>query len=110
MRRYLTVLGLLAALGGCAALADPFQRDDTYAATGVNDDNLRAMIVNPVDLQHGTGAPDTLGLPAATAVARYRNDNVKQLPETTLSEVGGGAGSGGQGSSGGNTAASGGTQ
>jgi hypothetical protein len=109
MRRYLTLLGLLAALGGCAAMADPFQRPDTYVATGVNDDNLRAMIANPVDLQHGVAAPDTVGLNAAAAVARLRNDNVRQLPSSTLSDIGGGAGTGGQ-STGGATGATGGAQ
>ena len=58
MRRYLTVFGLLAALGGCAGLLDPYEREGTWSPNGTNDDNLRAMVVNPVDLQHGTGAPD----------------------------------------------------
>jgi hypothetical protein len=109
MRRVLTLLGLLVALGGCAGLTDPFKRPDTYVATGVNDDNLRAMIVNPVDLQHGVGAPDTTGLNAAAAVARLRNDNVHQLPSSNLSDIGSGAGAGGQ-ASGGTTGATGGTQ
>ena len=101
MGRYLTLVGVLATLGGCAAMVDPFQREGTYVSTGVNEDNLRAMIVNPVDLQHGTGPADTLGVTSATAVSRLRNDNVKALPDSTLSQIGSSAGTGGQGGGGG---------
>ena len=109
MGRYLSLLGVLTALGGCAGMIDPYMRSDTYSATGVNDDNLRAMIVNPVDLQHGTGATDTIGVTAAAAVGRLRNDSVKVLPDSTLSDVGSSAGSGGQSSTGSGTS-QGGTQ
>lgn len=98
MRRNLTLLAVLVGLGGCAGLADPYQREGTWAPTGVNDDNLRAMVVNPADLQQGTGPKDTMGVGAVTAVTRYREDKLKQLPDSTLSNVGGSAGSGGQGS------------
>src|SRR5271155_792573 len=101
MRRFLTMLGLLGALGGCAGLIDPYPREGTWTPSGSNDDNLRAMVVNPVDLQHGTGSPDSLGVTAATAVSRLRNDNVKQLPEGSISGIAAGAGSGGQGGGGG---------
>ena len=101
MRRYLTVFGLLAALGGCAGMLDPYQREGTWSPAGTNDDNLRAMVVNPVDLQHGTGANDSVGVIAATAVNRLRNDNVKTLPSAGISGIASGAGSGGQGGSGG---------
>jgi len=93
-------LGVLALLGGCAGLADPFQREGTWSTSRINDDNLRAMIVNPVDLQQGAGPPDTLGAEAAAAVTRLRADNVKTLPDSTLSSVGSSAGSGGQQSTG----------
>jgi hypothetical protein len=101
MRPYLTLLGVLASLGGCAGLEDPYQRAGTWAPTGINAENLRLMVVNPVDLQQGTGAKDTLGVEASVPVARLRNDNVKILPDSTLSQVGGSAGSGGQGGGGG---------
>jgi hypothetical protein len=101
MGRYLTLLGVLLAISGCAGLDDPYKRAGTWAPTNINDDNLRAMVVNPVDLQQGAAAKDSLGVTAATAVARYRSDNVKILPDSTLSSVGGSAGSGGQGSTGG---------
>lgn len=100
MRRYLTVLGLLAALGGCAGLEDPYQRAGTWRPEGDNDANLRAMVANPVDLQHGTGASEALGVTATEAVTRYRNDTVKALPDTNFSGIGpslGGQGSGGGG-------------
>jgi len=100
MRRYLTSLILLALLGGCAGLEDPYRRAGTYAPTGINDDNLRLMVVNPVDLQQGKGPPDTTGTSAVAAVVRYRTDNIKQLPDSTISSVAGSAGSGGQSSTG----------
>jgi hypothetical protein len=96
MGRYLTLLGVLASLGGCAGLADPYQRAGTWAPTDVNADNLRAMVVNPIDLQQGKGPPDTIGIGATTAVTRYRTDTVKELPTSTLSTVGGQSGTGGQ--------------
>ena len=101
MRRCLAILAVLVSVSGCAGLADPFMREGTYSATGVNDDNLRAMVVNPVDLEQGTGAHDTLGFSAVDPVIRLRQDKVKELPSSTLSTVGNTSGSGGQGSGGG---------
>jgi hypothetical protein len=90
-------LSVLALLGGCAGLKDPYLRSGTYVPTGVNDENLRLMAVNPVDLQQGKGPPDTTGTNAVAAVTRYRTDNIKQLPDSVISSVAGGAGAGGQG-------------
>lgn len=98
MRPYLTLLGVLAILGGCAGMIDPYQRAGTWNPTEVNAENLRLMVVNPVDLQQGSGAKDTPGVEAAVAVARQRTDTVKQLPDSALAQVGSTAGSGGQGS------------
>jgi hypothetical protein len=91
MHAKLIALGLLAMLGGCSGplgLDDPFQRQGTWAATGVNDANLRAMVVDPVDLQHGSGATDSIGVTATSAVVRMRTDNIKNLPDTNLSGIG----------------------
>ncbi len=101
MRPYLTLLGVLAILGGCAGLIDPYKREGTWNPPEVNAENLRLMVVNPVDLQQGSGAKDTPGVEAAVAVARQRSDGVKQLPDSALSQIGGTAGSGGQAPSGG---------
>ena len=98
MQRYLIVLGMLVAVSGCAGLVDPYQREGTWSATHVNDDNLRAMVANPVDLQQGTGAKDTPGIEAAVPVTRLREDKVKTLPQSNLVTSVGSAGSGGQGS------------
>jgi len=100
MQRYLTLLGVLACVSGCAGLADPYVRAGTWAPTGVNAENLRAMVVNPVDLQQGTAARDTVGVEASIPVIRLREDRVKELPSSTLSSVGGSSGSGGQASGG----------
>jgi hypothetical protein len=100
MRGFLALPVVLVCLGGCAGLADPFQRQGTWQATGVNADNLRAMVANPADLRQGRGAPDTNGLEAAAAVTRLRDDKLKRLPGSGLSNIGGSSGSGGQGGGG----------
>jgi type IV pilus biogenesis protein CpaD/CtpE len=66
-----------AVLFGCA---DPYQRAGTWHATGVNDDNLRAMLADPADLAWGVALPGSDGQAAAAAVARLRGGQVKALP------------------------------
>jgi hypothetical protein len=95
MIRTLALVAAVLSVTGCAGLLDPYQRAGTWSATGVNDDNLRAMINNPLDLQRGAGTNVTEGQEAVVAVSRFRSGNVKDLPSSNLSEVGGSAGSGG---------------
>ena len=89
MRRLTLLLRLLllcAALPGCA-LTDPQTRPGTWQPTGANDANLRAMIADPHDLVHGQAGSGTEAAVAARAVARYRADNVKDLPDSALAPV-----------------------
>jgi type IV pilus biogenesis protein CpaD/CtpE len=76
-------------------MMDPYQRTGTWENSGINDANLRAMISNPLDLQRGAGASSSEGQEAVAAVTRFRTGSVKELPSSTLSEVGGSSGSGG---------------
>jgi hypothetical protein len=84
MRSLLPVL-LLFALGGCT---DPFLRAGTWHPEGVNDANLRAMILDPRDLDRGASEPGTNGQLAAAAVTRLRRGNVKPLADSGISKIG----------------------
>lgn len=77
----------LVLLSGCAG-PEPFDRPNTWRATGVNDSNLAAMVVRPADLARGrgTGLPD--GQVTATAVDRLRSGQVKPLTNGSSSAGG----------------------
>lgn len=85
-------LTLLLALPACS---DRWNRDGTWRATGVNDQNLHAMVAYPSDLSMGQSSPDTNGQLAAAAVDRLLHDRVKQLPGGNISQVGAGSVMGG---------------
>ena len=81
---------LLAALGlsanACAQL-DPTTKPGEWHPSGANEANLVAMVANPADLSRGVQARQVDGLQAAAAVARFRQGNVKALPDSGLAEV-----------------------
>lgn len=91
---------LLAALlvGGCAT--EPWDREGTWRATGVNDANLRAMIVDPAHLSRGAqpavasrgeaAARSTgrLGFPASPSQGVTAGPGVPNLPPLRTSDVG----------------------
>lgn len=80
-------VGLLCALGGCAA-TDPLLDRTAWRPTGANEANIAAQVVNPVDLVHGrqpVGGAD--GDMAAAAVQRLRTGHVKALPDSALSDL-----------------------
>jgi hypothetical protein len=56
-------------LGGCAV--EPWDRDGAWRATGTNDANLRAMIVDPAHLSRGA-QPATPARAEAAALAAGR--------------------------------------
>jgi hypothetical protein len=62
------ILLALTPLALVACDADPMDRPGTLRAAGVNDTNLRAMVVNPAELQSGAAAADARGAAAASAV------------------------------------------
>jgi hypothetical protein len=100
MRQSFAIAAVCLMLSGCAGMLDPYERDGTWKITGVNDDNLRQMLLDPLDMHRGSGATVADGFEAAPAVARLRTGTVKELPSSTLSEVGGSSGSGGAGNTG----------
>ncbi len=83
---------LLALLSGCAG-PEPFDRPNTWRATGINDSNLAAMAVRPGDLARGRGTAPTDGQAVAAAVDRLRAGRVKSFSDAG----GGGVASGGAG-------------
>jgi type IV pilus biogenesis protein CpaD/CtpE len=76
---------LLAGLAGCS---DPYLQAGTWHATGVNNDNLRAMVADPADLVRGVSQPGTDGQLAAAAVARLRTGQVKALQGDSIAKIG----------------------
>ena len=99
-------------LGGCSEYE--VDRPGTWQATGVNERNLRAMLVDPADYRAGTGAITARGDSASRAVTRLGNERRRQLIDATVSRVGpsgpsGDSGSGGP-APGSGTGAGGGTQ
>ncbi len=80
-------LVLLAAIGlaGCDAI-DPLHRAGLWQPNGANGADLALQVANPADLVRGTGATTTDGQVAAAAVARLREDKVKKLPASDVSD------------------------
>ena len=77
-------------LSACAA--DPIDNPGTWKAPpkGLtsNDENLRAMVVNPQDLNQGQGEPTSEGVTAARAARRELTGNRAPLPfSNTLSNL-----------------------
>jgi hypothetical protein len=86
-RRPVRLLPWLVALmlGGCHQ--DPFQRPGTWAPTGANDANLRAMVAQPADLVTGHGTETGLAAEAAPPVARLLSGRRLPLPAESASGV-----------------------
>lgn len=83
----LALLAIVAALGvtGCA---DPeIDRPGTWKPTGINDQNLRAMLADPQDLSGGTGALTARGNSASRAVTRLLIDRRRPLLDASVSQV-----------------------
>ncbi len=87
-KRQLLLGGVTVLCWSLNACSDPYLRDGTWHATGVNSDNLRAMVANPADLKWGASAPGTEGQLAATAVARFRTGQLKPMSGDTISKLG----------------------
>lgn len=79
----------LVLVSGCAG-PEPFDRPNTWRATGINDSNLAAMVVRPADLARGRGTGPADGQVLSTAVERLRSGQVKPLTNGS-SGAGGGA-------------------
>lgn len=77
----------MALLSGCAA-PDDFSRPGTWQATGANDTNLRAMLVEPSHAVQGVAAPAERAQPAATAIRRLEQGRRPVLPDSRASTIG----------------------
>jgi len=95
----IAALALLSLAGCQTATSDPFDKPYTWKVSGINDDNLRAMLVNPNDMVVGQGARGSNGVLANAAVSRVLQDKVKPLPTVSTGGAlpGGGTGGGGGG-------------
>jgi len=80
---------LLLGLGGCTTgiTEDPIDRPGTWRATGVNDQNLQAMIATPSHLERGVGATTDRGQAGSLAVTRLCADQRRRLPVVNASRV-----------------------
>jgi hypothetical protein len=78
---------VLLLLGAGCAHQDPIDRPGTWRATGANDHNLRAMIVNPADLTRGATASMDRGNAGANAATRLFIEQRRALPTLSSSQV-----------------------
>jgi len=89
-----SAVGLLM-LTGCDQI-DPLQRPYMWHATGINEQNIAAMAVNPADLVHGRDSPQRRVVVESDGVTRLWTG--KQLPllsDTPGSSTSGSSSSGG---------------
>jgi hypothetical protein len=77
---------LFLALAGCNQ-TDPYLRDGVWRPTGVNDDNLRAMVAVPSDLLAAMPPAPAHGGLAAAAVRRLLQDHVRPLPDSGVAQI-----------------------
>ena len=92
---------LLAAAASLAACtADPFERPGTVAPRGLNDANLRAMVVDPAHLRRGVGTDATRGDAGTKPVDLLRSGKRPALPGNGAAapsiDMNGGPGNGGR--------------
>jgi hypothetical protein len=83
---------LLLMLLVCVGCSDqyPLDRPYTWRPTGANDSNLRAMIANPGDLEHGEAATTERGSAAAIAATRLFVERRRPLLTTSTASGFGG--------------------
>ncbi len=81
------LVALLLAMPGCAQTDADIP--GTWRPSGVNDQNLRAMLANPADAYGGVGATTSRGDSGGRAVTRLLTDRRRQLLDVTSSRIGG---------------------
>jgi hypothetical protein len=75
-----------ATLGGCDFM-DPYQRPGNWRPSGVNEANLRAMLVNPADLSAPAPSSGQDGALSTAAVQRLHDGKAKPLPPSDIAPV-----------------------
>ncbi len=86
--RLLLTLLLLAGCAPGGPWGNDFTRPGTWAPSGVNDANLRAMLANPADATRGQAASTERAAPATLAIRRLERDSRRALPNANASRVG----------------------
>jgi hypothetical protein len=91
----------VAALLAAACTDDPFERPGTVAPRGLNDANLRAMVVDPAHLRRGVDASTARGDAGSRPVDLLRSGKRPALAaaggaSSTVDAGMGGAGNGGR--------------
>jgi pilus assembly protein CpaD len=90
--RYIATPPVCSPWTGVSTASAEVNANPTRADLGCSDlNNLGAMVADPHDLVKGASDPYAYGDTAATAVTRYRSDEVKALPRSGGFTVGGGA-------------------
>jgi hypothetical protein len=87
----------LVGLTGCDQI-DPLQRPYMWHPTGVNEQNIAAMAVNPADLVHGRDSPQRRAVVESDGVTRLWTGHQLPLMSDTPGAASGGSSSGGGGS------------
>lgn len=78
---------LLLGLAGCAGLDDPFKREGTWQAEGLNDKNISAMVAHPEDLRRGVDDEVSPAILSVAAIQRLMTDHLKPLSQDDIGPV-----------------------
>ena len=89
----LLALAAVAAGPGCA-FTEPYDRPGTWRPTGAMEANIVAQLARPSDYVSGVPYAPVSTAPLSAAVARWRNDQVKPLPDSAISKIQAGTNSG----------------
>ncbi len=87
-RRRLVGLLALTAVGIAGCGQPEIDRPGTWKPTGINEQNLRAMLANPQDAYGGSGMLTARGNSASRAVTRLLTDRRRPLLDASVSHVG----------------------
>ena len=86
-KSHLSLLVALTAFCIAGCTQPEIDRAGTWKATGINDQNLRAMLVNQDDAYVGTGTVTSRGNGASRAVTRLLTDRRRPLLDATTSSL-----------------------
>ncbi len=88
LRGAIIVTALAASVGLSGCTEYEVDRPGTWKASGANDQNLRAMLVDPRDYSLGTGSITARGDSGSRAVTRLNNERRRQLIDAAVSRIG----------------------